>query len=612
MGVVSSKPQRSSPSKPFSELSNTRQSPPSNSSTVDVADGQGSTNRDEMFDEAASTSGTVRDATPIPRRGPTGTNVADRNATHINRRGPAPSGSPANGRGTSPLAALMGGQSSPSLLRRAAFNSSPDGRRAVPNASPSGKRRLSNFFDNAVSNAMAAGNVPSPVRAGGVRMTPLSGSKSSHIQARSFCRLRSPSTPAATSGIFDGNVDMEALGPVGSGMVLSSRSSRSPRAMATPVSMRAAARTRSSSTGALSPVEGASSAALGTTPLHQGRTCTSLATGEAQEETRVVSYDDFITLQKIGEGEFANVFAETLDGEPVALKILKPTKSDDVAAVKGLKQEIMLMSLMDHPNVLKAIALGEESGKPFMVVQRLDTVLSALLPTDETTTPFWVHREQVRQWPLSRALHCGLELARALAFCHDSAFLGFRVLHRDVKPANIGFVRNRLVLFDFGLATLWRLRGDADNDDKPRALTGQTGSLRYMAPEVTKMDTLYSHKAEVFSFATVLWEMAAHRRPFHDCSPDLLAEQLDRGHRPTIKKRWPDDLKLILGECWRADPSARPEMCQLVPRLQVLLEAALDDEAMKPSSWRQKFSQIDNGPAAGIASPRATQRCVIS
>ena len=88
------------------------------------------------------------------------------------------------------------------------------------------------------------------------------------------------------------------------------------------------------------------------------------------------------------------------------------------------------------------------------------------------------------------------------------------MLHRDIKPNNIGFLPNgRLVLFDFGLAKLWKI--DAD-DTQTRRLTGQTGSLRYMAPEVATSQP-YNHKAEVFSFATCLWQMCSHEVPYFDC-----------------------------------------------------------------------------------------------
>ena len=257
-----------------------------------------------------------------------------------------------------------------------------------------------------------------------------------------------------------------------------------------------------------------------------------LASGEVPADTRVVQFSQFTQLRYLGEGEFATVHAEVLDGNPVALKILKQSKRNDPRAVKGLKREIMLMSLMEHPNVLRALALGQEHGKPFMVVEKLGNMLAAELPGQMDVTPIWSRWPQCKQWPLSRALDCAVQLAAALRFCHDEAFAGYRVLHRDVKPANIGFKPDgQLVLFDFGLATLWARDKDDPDDNIPRKLTGETGSLRYMAPEVANSEP-YNHRAEVFSFATVVWEMACHRRPFEGFSPDIFAASLSKGVLP--------------------------------------------------------------------------------
>jgi len=115
----------------------------------------------------------------------------------------------------------------------------------------------------------------------------------------------------------------------------------------------------------------------------------------------------------------------------------------------------------------------------------------------------------------------------------------------------------RLVLFDFGLAKLWQARhiymyiylcvgemyiysfkhgsrlpfsraydlltysptiylaqaGPDEPADAPRQLTGQTGSARYMAPEVARSRP-YGTSAEVYSFGILLWQLAAHERPF--------------------------------------------------------------------------------------------------
>ena len=92
-----------------------------------------------------------------------------------------------------------------------------------------------------------------------------------------------------------------------------------------------------------------------------------------------------------------------------------------------------------HPYALlcmprAAVALGaSEDGIPFMVVERLQITLAQLLPRDPDAVPFWVQWGAKRRWPLSRALDCGLQLARALAYCHDEAIPGYRVLHRDIK-----------------------------------------------------------------------------------------------------------------------------------------------------------------------------------
>lgn len=215
------------------------------------------------------------------------------------------------------------------------------------------------------------------------------------------------------------------------------------------------------------------------------------------------------------------------------------------------------MSTMRHSNVLQCLAVGAHQMMPFMVMQKLAYTLAADLPGPSETTPFWRRRSQCKKWPLTRALSCGEQLASALRFCHDEAFPGYRVLHRDVKPNNIGFLvgSGRLVLFDFGLASIWKRDPGGGRDksmDEPnevRPLTGQTGSLRYMAPEVA-MCQPYNHKAEVFSFADVLWEMGSHERPFRDLSTDTFTMGIQKGVRPKCPKKWPPALTQLLGECW--------------------------------------------------------------
>lgn len=207
-----------------------------------------------------------------------------------------------------------------------------------------------------------------------------------------------------------------------------------------------------------------------------------------------------------------------------------------------------------------------------MLVDMLQSTLHAELPGAFGEVPFWRRWRGCKRWPLARAVRCGIELADALHYVQNDAVPGTRILHRDIKPANIGFVDDgRLVLFDFGLATLWHVQAeDGSLDETGRALTGETGSLRYMAPEVA-LGSAYGPKAEVFSFASVLWEMGAHERPFAEMHPDSFVGALSSGKRPKVPRKWPKELHALLGECWDLDAAKRPWFNQISRRLEHVL-----------------------------------------
>ena len=148
------------------------------------------------------------------------------------------------------------------------------------------------------------------------------------------------------------------------------------------------------------------------------------------------------------------------------------------------------------------------------------------------------------------------------------------------RGSAVGFLPDgRLVLFDFGLASLWPLRPNGTDavDDAPRPLTGETGSLRYMAPEVA-LSQPYNYKAEVFSYASVVWELGALQKPYEALSPDVFMRAIGSGHRPTVPKKWPQDLHQLFGECWALEADARPDFRQVVPRMELIREAVRSKE----------------------------------
>ena len=108
--------------------------------------------------------------------------------------------------------------------------------------------------------------------------------------------------------------------------------------------------------------------------------------------------------------------------------------------------------------------------------------------------------------------------------------------------------------------------------------------MRYMAPEVA-LSLPYSHKAEVFSFATVVWQMCSHDVPFATCDvPGFYKRVCEGGERPKIPQHLPPALVDLLQRCWKPEHAERPEASEIVAVLRELL-ASLPEERRRPSMW---------------------------
>ena len=157
-----------------------------------------------------------------------------------------------------------------------------------------------------------------------------------------------------------------------------------------------------------------------------------------------------------------------------------------------------------------------------------------------------------------------------------------RRMHRDLKSGNIlattvqGNVH--LKVADFGTAALaGQIRAANDERSSTAAVhfppglqtvahTKGVGTPLWMAPELLA-GRKYNRKADLYSFAIVLWEMAAHTYPWAgvDCSffVDLLLQKLEAGERPTVQKDWPIDYVNTMKACWASNPEDRPRFTEL-------------------------------------------------
>jgi serine/threonine protein kinase len=126
------------------------------------------------------------------------------------------------------------------------------------------------------------------------------------------------------------------------------------------------------------------------------------------------------------------------------------------------------------------------------------------------------------------------------------------------KPDNIGFdSQGVLKIFDFGLAKEL-LDKEKAAEEGLYHMTGFTGGIRYMAPEVG-LRKPYGLKADVYSWSMIMWYSMALEPPMGMYTPNMFIERVfTRGSRPIVKDKWPEGLKTLLKHCWSPNIDDRP------------------------------------------------------
>jgi serine/threonine protein kinase len=122
-------------------------------------------------------------------------------------------------------------------------------------------------------------------------------------------------------------------------------------------------------------------------------------------------------------------------------------------------------------------------------------------------------------------------------------------------------MEGNLKIFDFGLAT--ELRDSERTGDGLYKLTGMTGAMRYMAPEVG-LGKPYNLSADVYSWSMIMWFILALEPPFGFYTEDMIRDRVfKRGSRPAIFHSWPQQLAEVMKRAWHVDISVRPSFAEI-------------------------------------------------
>jgi serine/threonine-protein kinase len=294
---------------------------------------------------------------------------------------------------------------------------------------------------------------------------------------------------------------------------------------------------------------------------------------EGRKEVPFPQLEGFALHERLGQGGMGEVYRATRlsDCRPVAVKVLSAALAAVPDYVRRFDREAAAMAQLDHPGVVRLLSRGRSGPHCWIAMELIDGV------------SLRTHAFQFR--PSARALARLLaQVAHALAYAHARS-----VVHRDLKPDNVLVLPDgRTKVLDFGLAGLHAVGAEVLTQSNVAM-----GTANYMAPEQRKDARRADHRADLYSFGVMTYELLTGELPVgrFQAASKLM---------PGLDPAWDG----IIERCLEQDPAGRPHSAlELAHALDVIAGVSPPFELAPKTRRKARRSRIWSwlGIGSGIA-----------
>jgi len=237
----------------------------------------------------------------------------------------------------------------------------------------------------------------------------------------------------------------------------------------------------------------------------------------------------------------------------VVIKVLAPELLEGVS-VERFRREILLAAQLQHPHVVPVLAAGDAGGIPWFAMP-------------------YVEGQSLRQRLAEGPLEIGevistlRDVARALAYAHARG-----IVHRDIKPGNVLLSSGSATVTDFGIAKAISAarKGEAVMGATLTRVGTSIGTPTYMSPEQALGDPNIDHRADLYSFGVLAYELLTGHPPFQAEAPArMLAAHMGETPRDVreVRADCPAPLAELVMACLAKDPGERPSQAGNLARV---------------------------------------------
>lgn len=287
-----------------------------------------------------------------------------------------------------------------------------------------------------------------------------------------------------------------------------------------------------------------------------------------------------------GSGGMSVVYkaVDRLLGRNVAVKILRPSLTQDPSFLEKFQQEARSIANLSHPNIVLVYDVGSDGPTHYIVMELIDGQdLKRIIKAQGAM-------------PIDQVLDMSIQIAAGLGYAHRSG-----LVHADVKPQNLLVTREKVVkITDFGIA-------QALTDTQPQQRAEIVwGSPHYFAPEQARGEPP-GPAADVYAIGIVMFEMLTGRLPFSGASQQDLAMAHIQAPIPAVtdfNPAVPESLSKIVQRLMSKEPSQRYQTgSQLEQVLTQLRNQSREYTMRNPLPPVGSSQQAPSAPSAPVQPP---------
>lgn len=297
-----------------------------------------------------------------------------------------------------------------------------------------------------------------------------------------------------------------------------------------------------------------------------------------------VDFSELEMIERIGSGAFGEIYKCRWRGILVAAKCIKASKiqkewllknrsgmssknqranrieaikntaitdEEKEQAIEDFRKETFIMRRLRHPNIVMMLAYSHSDDIEIMISEICKCSLLDIFNANKISNSHIPKRTQIIY---------AQQLAQGMNHLHKSHP---PIIHRDLKPANLLIDFNgTLKIADFGLA---KIRPNPEQvESEVFMMTGETGSYRFMAPEVFRHED-YTESVDVYSYSMIFYHILLGLSPWAGLSGlDAVTKSAMDGERPLIPRNVDERLSTLLKRCWDESPHARPSFEEII------------------------------------------------